>query len=237
MEAEKHRRQHPDDGAYQVEGAEQQPRFAGCGGGGDARVTLDEGPVAAQRGGVAEQRGEHETPRIFPGRRAEEAFGGLPEECVCAADPFESQRQDDDHGGRENQELQYIGHHDGPEAADGHVEDAEQSENQDTRDEGDADGRFDDAGDGVEERARRKERDGQKQRGVEFLHPGAESPRDVLGGREAARAVPAGCDQQSGDHAASGHHPLDRDGGPPFGVGDRTPHDKGPGREKTHEKR
>lgn len=182
VEAEKHRRQHPDDGAYQVEGAEQQPRFAGCGGGGDARVTLDEGQLPPSEEALPSSEASMKPHVYSPAAGRKKPSGVWPEECVCAADPFESQRQDDDHGGRENQELQYIGHHDGPEAADGHVEDAEQSENLDTRDEGDADGRFDDAGDGVEERARRKERDGQKQRGVEFLHPGAESPRDVLGG-------------------------------------------------------
>ena len=237
MEPEKHRGQHPDDGTHQIEGAEQQSCFTGVGGSADARIALNESPVAAQRRDVAEQRCEHKAPCVLPGCGAEEALGGLPEECADASDSVEGQRQYDDHGGREDQELEYVGHHDGPEAADGDVENTEQAEDQDAGGERDTDGRFDDAGDGVEECTRREERDGQKQSGVELLYPDAEPPCDVFGPREAARAVPAGSDQQSGDYAACAHHPLDRDGGPPFGVGDRAPHDEGPGREKTHEER
>lgn len=232
-----HRRQHPENGTHEVKEAEQPACFAGVAGRTDAGVTLDVGPVAAQEEEIVAQERNDEYPSIFARNGPEERIGHFCEKSFDAARLEQRKRNDDEHGGRENQELQYVGYDDGPQSADSDVEDAECPQQQDARIERDVGRNLDDFGDRIEERTGREERDEEEQIGVHLLRRRAETSGDVFGGRETARAVPARGDEESDGESGDGHRELDGDRYASVRVGDRPPDNERAGRKEAHEER
>lgn len=203
----------------------------------DAGVALYVGPVAAQEKEVVEHEGDDEHPGVVARYGLEKSLRNLCEESLGSADFYQRERNDGDDGGEQNEKLQHVGHHDGAQAADRDVKDAESPQQQDARVERNVGRDFDDLGDGVEECTGRKERDEEEQIGVHLLRRYAEAAGDVFGGRETAGAVPARGDEESDGEARGGHRELNGHRHPSVGIGDRAPDDERAGREEAHEQR